>query len=104
MAFDHLAAPASSSADERTFSSAGHVLDEDHWHTSDELAEAYQLLKSWYHQDLLDKEAIEAAVMDREAAATAATPLSKVPAIPTPPLCRTQTTLRSLFMAESMPN
>jgi len=104
MAFDHLAAPASSSADECTFSSAGHVLDEDHWHTSDELAEAYQLLKSWYHQDVLDKQAIEAAVMDTEAAVMAATPLSEVPATPVPPLCGTQTTLRSLSIAQSMPN
>jgi len=84
--------------------SAGHVLDEDHWHTSDELAEAYQLLKSWYHQDVLDKQAIEAAVMDTEAAVMAATPLSEVPATPVPPLCGTQTTLRSLSIAQSMPN
>lgn len=46
MAFDHLAAPASSSADERQFSKAGHKLDEDHYNTKDDLAEAEQLTKS----------------------------------------------------------
>ena len=47
MAFDLLAAPASSAADERVFSIAGHVLDDEHWHTKDDLAEAQQCLKSW---------------------------------------------------------
>jgi hypothetical protein len=46
MAFDHLAAPASSSADERQFSKAGHKLDEDHYNTKADLAEAEQLTKS----------------------------------------------------------
>ena len=46
MAFDLLAAPASSSTDERLFSKAGHVLNEERWHTGDELAESAQLLKS----------------------------------------------------------
>lgn len=46
MALDLLAAPASSSADERTFSKAGHVLDGDCWHTKDDLAQAEQCLRS----------------------------------------------------------
>lgn len=46
MAFDLLAAPASSSADERTFSKAGRVLDGDRWHTKDDLAQAEQCLRS----------------------------------------------------------
>jgi hypothetical protein len=52
MAFDLLAAPASSSADERQFSQAGHVLDEDHYNTKDDLAEAYQCLKSAYAEGI----------------------------------------------------
>lgn len=44
LAFDLLAAPASSSADERVFSEAGHVLDDEHFNTLDDLAESYQLL------------------------------------------------------------
>lgn len=52
MAFDLLAAPASSSADERQFSMAGHVLDEDHFNTLDDLAEAYQYLKSAYSENI----------------------------------------------------
>jgi len=46
MAFDHLAAPASSSADERVFSKAGNVINEERWHMLDDLAEALQCLKS----------------------------------------------------------
>lgn len=46
MAFGLLAAPASSSAEERIFSLAGHVLDFEHCSTKDDLAEAYQCLKS----------------------------------------------------------
>jgi hypothetical protein len=46
MAFDLLAAPASSSADERQFSKAGHVLDDEHFNTKDDLAESQQLVKS----------------------------------------------------------
>lgn len=54
-----LAAPASSSADERQFSMASHVLDEEHWHTLDDLAEAWQCLKSLFlegiHVSLSDR-------------------------------------------------
>ena len=52
LALDLLAAPASSSADERQFSMAGHVLDEDHWQTLDDLAEAYQCVKSAYMEGI----------------------------------------------------
>ena len=52
MAFDHLAAPANGTADEREFSMAGSVLDEEHWHTLDELAQAQQCLKSSYYEDI----------------------------------------------------
>ena len=45
MALDLLAAPASSAVDERDISKAGHVVNEERWHTSDELAEGYQCLK-----------------------------------------------------------
>lgn len=53
LAFDLLAAPSSSSAAERRFSEAGHVLDEEHWHTRAELGEANQCLKSWFGQDMV---------------------------------------------------
>ena len=53
MAFDHLAALASSSADERQFSMAGNSLNEERYHTIDDLAEATQSLKSWHSQGLL---------------------------------------------------
>jgi hypothetical protein len=52
MAYDLLAAPASTAADERQFSMAGHVLDKEHWHTSDELAEAQQCLKSAFAEQI----------------------------------------------------
>lgn len=32
---------------------AGHVLDEEHWHTHAELGEANQCLKSWFDQDMV---------------------------------------------------
>lgn len=56
MAFDLLAAPASSSADKRQFSLAGHVVSEERWHTGDEVAEACHLLMNWFAQGLLDEE------------------------------------------------
>jgi hypothetical protein len=54
MAFDLLAAPASSAADERLFSKAQHVLNEDRFNTLDDLAESTQCLKNWFVQGLLD--------------------------------------------------
>lgn len=52
MAFDLLAAPASSSAAERQFSTAGHILNDEHWCTMDDLAEATQCLKSIYSEGI----------------------------------------------------
>lgn len=74
MAFDHLAAPASSSADERVFSKAGNVINEERWHMLDDLAEALQCLKSWHEQGLLDDNATSEAVEACERAAAATTP------------------------------
>jgi hypothetical protein len=53
MAFDLLGTPASSSADERTFSKAGEVLDKSRFSTLDDLAEANQCLKSWCNEGLI---------------------------------------------------
>ena len=53
MAMDLLGAPASSSADERTFSKAGEVLDESRYNTLADLAEANQCLKSWSSEELI---------------------------------------------------
>jgi hypothetical protein len=53
MAMDLLATPASSSADERTFSKAGEVLDESRYNTLADLAEANQCLKSWTDEGLI---------------------------------------------------
>jgi hypothetical protein len=53
LAFEVLAAPASSSADERIFSMAGDVVNEERPQTLEELAEAYQGLRSWYSEGLL---------------------------------------------------
>ena len=52
MAFDLLAAPASSAAAERQFSMAGHVLNEERFHTQEDLAEAFQCLKSAVQQGI----------------------------------------------------
>jgi hypothetical protein len=59
MAFDLLAAPASSSADERAFSMAGHVLDKEHYSTLDDLAEAHQCLKSAHREGIIKRVAVE---------------------------------------------
>lgn len=53
LAFEVLAAPASSSADERIFSMAGDVVNEERPQTLEELAEAYQGLRNWYSEGLL---------------------------------------------------
>jgi hypothetical protein len=53
LAFEIFACPASSAADERTFSMAGNVLNEARHNTQEELAEAYQGLRSWFTQDLI---------------------------------------------------
>ena len=53
LAFEIFACPASSAADERTFSLAGNVLNESRHNTQEELAEAYQGLRSWFAEDLI---------------------------------------------------
>jgi hypothetical protein len=50
---DLIGAPASSSADERTFSNAGQVLEEGGYNTLADLAEANQCLKSWCYEGLI---------------------------------------------------
>jgi hypothetical protein len=52
IAFDHLAAPASSAADERQFSMADNVLNSEHYNTLDDLAEAHQCLKSAFTEGI----------------------------------------------------
>ncbi|KAM0707268.1 hypothetical protein Q7P35_006600 [Cladosporium inversicolor] len=53
LAFTTLAAPASTAADERLFSIAGNVVNEQRPHTQQELAECSQCLRSWYHEGLI---------------------------------------------------
>jgi hypothetical protein len=53
LVFDLLAAPASTSADERLFSQAGRVVNEERPHMQQELAEALQCIRSWRHEDLI---------------------------------------------------
>jgi hypothetical protein len=53
LAFELFACPASSAADERTFSIAGNVLNEDRHNTQEVLAEAYQGLRSWFAEGLI---------------------------------------------------
>jgi len=53
MAFDLLAAPASSSADERQFSQAHWTLNKERFNTKDDLAEANQCLKSWINEGII---------------------------------------------------
>jgi hypothetical protein len=53
LAFTYLAAPPSSSDDEGLFSIAGNVVNEERPHTSAELAEAVQCLRSWHENKLI---------------------------------------------------
>ena len=53
LAFDLLAAPASTAADERLFSQAGRVVNEERPHMHQELAEALQCIRSWRHEGLI---------------------------------------------------
>lgn len=55
MAFDLLGTPASSSADERTFSKADRSLNIERFNTLDDLAEANQCMKSWIDEGLIYK-------------------------------------------------
>jgi hypothetical protein len=48
-----LAAPASTAADERIFSIAGNVVNEQRPHTKADLAEAVQCLRSWYQEGII---------------------------------------------------
>lgn len=53
LAFTLLAAPASTAADERLFSTAGNVVNEQRPHTKADLAEAVQCLRSWYQEGII---------------------------------------------------
>ena len=53
LAFTLLAAPASTAADERLFSIASNVVDEERPHTKQPLAESTQCLRSWHHEGLI---------------------------------------------------
>lgn len=53
LAFTLLAAPASTAADERLFSFAGNVVNEQRPHTQQELAQAVQCLRSWHQGGLI---------------------------------------------------
>lgn len=53
LAFDLLATPASTAADERLFSMAGNVVNEHRPHTQAELAQAVQCLRSWHQAGLV---------------------------------------------------
>ncbi|KAM0708529.1 hypothetical protein Q7P35_005181 [Cladosporium inversicolor] len=53
LAFEIFACPASSAADERVFSLAGNVLNDARHNTQEELAEAYQGLRSWFAEELI---------------------------------------------------
>jgi hypothetical protein len=53
LAFEIFACPASSAADERAFSLAGNVLNDARHNTQEELAEAYQGLRSWFAEELI---------------------------------------------------
>ena len=53
LAFTLLAAPASTAADERLFSIAGNVVNEQRPHTQQQLAESVQCLRSWHHEGLI---------------------------------------------------
>ena len=53
LAFTVLAAPASTAADERLFSMAGNVVNENRPHTCAELAEATQCLRSWTSEGII---------------------------------------------------
>jgi hypothetical protein len=55
MAFDLLSTPASSSADERTFSQAKQSINDERFNTLDDLAESNQCAKSWISEGLIYK-------------------------------------------------
>lgn len=55
MAFDLLGTPASSSADERSFSKADWTLNKERYNTKDDLAEANQCVKSWIEEEIVYK-------------------------------------------------
>lgn len=53
LAFTSLSAPASTAADERLFSMAGNVVNEQRPHTKQALAQAVQCLRSWHAEGLI---------------------------------------------------
>ncbi|KAM0698007.1 hypothetical protein Q7P36_002861 [Cladosporium allicinum] len=56
LAFNLLAAPASTVADERLFSMTGNVVNEQRPHTQQQIAESVQCLRSWHAEALLHKQ------------------------------------------------
>lgn len=53
LAFTVLAAPASTTTDERLFSITGNVVNEERPHTKQDLVEKSQCLRSWHHKGLI---------------------------------------------------
>ena len=53
LAFTYLAAPPSSADNERLFSKAGNVVNEERPHTQAELVQAVQCLRSWHENNIL---------------------------------------------------
>ena len=53
MAYDLLATPASSTAEERAFSKADRTINMERYNTNDDLAETNQCLKSWISEGMI---------------------------------------------------
>ena len=55
LAFTHLAAPSSTATDERLFSFAGNVVNQERPHTQQPTAQAVQCLRSWHAEGLIKR-------------------------------------------------